>query len=485
MARWKPRRDRLHPPKENEGKGNVITATQQLESYLESFTEFEKLAVGQDLPWLRKLRHDAFARFCEVGFPTTHDEDWRFTNVSAIAQTPFQLARDGRARMSQKHLEPYRIAGVACQLVFVNGRFARELSLLNTLPAGVKVSNLAGEIAGNPGAIEPYLGRYLEIRRDVFCALNTAFVEDGAYVQIPRGAVVEEPICLLFVSTGDNAPSMNHPRNLIVAEEDSQATFVEDYVSLNGGAVFSNTVTELVAGDHTVLTHCMIEREHKQAFNVSTLRIQQGRSANVVSHSVLLGGALVRNNVHPVLAGEGGECLINGLFIGNGHQHLDNYMLVEHASPRCGSRQFYNGILDGHAHGVFHGRIIVHQDAQKTDAKQTNRNLLLSDDAQIDTKPQLEIYADDVKCTHGATIGQIEGDALFYLRSRGIDEVSARKLLLFAFASECLDRMKPGPVRRHVEGLINQCLVQMASAAPDASTDNRREDTARNWEEIG
>ena len=462
----------------------MITATQQLENYLESFTEFEELAAGHDLPWLWKLRRDAFARFCEVGFPSTHDEDWRFTNVSAIAQTAFRLTRNGRARLSQQELEPYRVPGVSCQLVFVNGRFARELSSLSNLPDTVNVSSLAGEISSNPEAIEPHLGLYLDIRRDAFCALNTAFVEDGAYVHIPRGTLVEEPICLLFVSTGDDAPSMSHPRNLIVAEENSQATFVEDYVSLDGGAMFCNTVTELVAGDHTVLAHYMIEREHKEAFNISTLRIQQGRSANVVSHSVLLGGALVRNNVHPVLAGEGGECLINGLFIGDGHQHLDNYMLVEHASPRCGSRQFYNGILDGHAHGVFHGRIIVHKDAQKTDAKQTNRNLLLSDDAQIDTKPQLEIYADDVKCTHGATIGQIEGDALFYLRSRGIDEVSARKLLLFAFASECLDRMKQGPVRKHVEGLINECLFQLANA-PDAAGGNRREDAGRNWEEIG
>ena len=179
----------------------------------------------------------------------------------------------------------------------------------------------------------------------------------------------------------------------------------------------------------------------------------------MASHSVLLGGALVRNNVHPVLAGEGGECLINGLFVGDGRQHLDNYMLVEHASPHCGSRQFYNGILDDHAHGVFHGRIIVHKDAQKTDAKQTNRNLLLSDDAQIDTKPQLEIYADDVKCTHGATIGQIEENALFYLRSRGIDEASARRLLLLAFANECLDRMKEGAVRSYLEELINASVL--------------------------
>ncbi|MGB8064853.1 MAG: Fe-S cluster assembly protein SufD [Candidatus Sulfotelmatobacter sp.] len=462
----------------------MITATQQLESYLESFSEFEKLAAGHALPWLRKLRQDAFARFCEVGFPTTHDEDWRFTNVSAIAQTAFRLTRNRRVLLSQQELEPYRVAGVACQLVFVNGHFARGLSLLGKLPNGVKVSSLAGEISSNPGAIERHLGRYLDIRRDAFCALNTAFVEDGAYVHIPRGTLVEEPIYLLFVSTADDAPSMSHPRNLIVAEEDSQATFVEDYVSLDGGTVFCNTVTELVADDQTVLSHYMIEREHKEAFNISTRRIQQGRSTNVVSHSVLLGGALVRNNVHPVLAGEGGECLINGLFIGNGRQHLDNYMLVEHASPRCGSRQFYNGILDGHAHGVFHGRIIVHKDAQKTDAKQTNRNLLLSDDAQIDTKPQLEIYADDVKCTHGATIGQIEGDALFYLRSRGLDEVSARKLLLFAFASECLDRMKPGTVRKHVEGLINQCLFRVANA-PDAAGGTYRENTGRKWEEIG
>jgi Fe-S cluster assembly protein SufD len=228
----------------------------------------------------------------------------------------------------------------------------------------------------------------------------------------------------------------------------------------------------------------MIEREHRNGFNVSTLRIQQGRSANVASHSVLLGGALVRNNVHPVLAGEGGECLINGLFVANGRQHHDNYMLVEHARPHCGSRQFYNGILDGNAHGVFHGRIIVHKDAQKTDAKQTNRNLLLSDDAQIDTKPQLEIYADDVKCTHGATIGQIEENALFYLRSRGIDEISARRLLLLAFANECLDRMQPEPVRAWVERLIHEHLFHDASTPWHAKNDSR-EEAASNWGEIG
>jgi Fe-S cluster assembly protein SufD len=460
----------------------VIVATQVSENYLESFQQFEESAAGHGLPWLRKLRSDAFARFCEVGFPTTHDEDWRFTNVSAIARTPFRLIPKGRFRLSPADLEPYRVAGVGHQLVFVNGRFARELSLLGALPKGVEIGSLAEEISAHPEAIQPYLERYPDLGRDAFSALNTAFLEDGAYVHIRKGALVEEPICLLFVSAGDGAPSMSHPRNLIVAEENSQATIAEDYVSFDDGAVFSNTVTVLAAGDHAVLSHYMIERENRRAVNVSTLRIQQGRSADIASHSVLLGGDLVRNNVHPVLAGEGGECLINGLFIGAGDQHLDNYMLVEHASPRCSSRQFYNGVLDERASGVFHGRIIVHPDAQKTDAKQTNRNLLLSDSAQIDTKPQLEIYADDVKCTHGATIGQIEADALFYLRSRGIDEVSARKLLLVAFAGECLDRMKPGPVRRHVEELINHSLSELAESRPEALSGNR-EDAGRNWEE--
>lgn len=460
----------------------MIAATQQLETYLASFSQFEKAAVGRSLPWLQKLRRDGFARFCEAGFPTVRDEDWRFTSVAAIAQTPFQLP--GRAALpSQAQLKPWRVEGAACRLVFVNGQFAPGLSRLEGLPAGVQVNSLSTQIGENAGAIEPHLGAYLDTRRDAFCALNTAFAEDGAYVHIRRGAVLEAPVHLLFVSVGDSGPCMSHPRNLIVAEEDSQAAIVEDYVSLDGGKVFCNAVTELVAGDHAVLSHYLIEREHTEAFNISTLRIQQGRAANVASHSVLLGGALVRNNVHPVLAGEGGECLINGLFVGNGRQHLDNYMRVEHASPRCASRQFYNGILDGSARGVFHGRIIVHKDAQKTDAKQTNRNLLLSDNAQIDTKPQLEIYADDVKCTHGATIGQIEEDALFYLRSRGLDEVSARKLLLFAFATECLDRMKESAVRSYVEALVNQSLLHVA-AAPGTEGQTRLVDAGREWKEI-
>jgi Fe-S cluster assembly protein SufD len=457
----------------------TVTTTERLENYLEAFDNLEKRTAHAPA-WLRLLRENALARFCETGFPTTKDEDWRFTNLSAISQTPFRLTEDAYHPILPVAVEQFLLPRAGCRLVFVNGRFASVLSDLRSLPAGVKVSSLADELARHAGAVEPHLGHYLNVERDAFTALNTALFEDGAFVYLPKRMVIEQPISLLFISVPGSEPSMAHPRNLIVAGEDSQAIIVEDYISLGSGVFFSNVVTELIAGDNAIVSHYLIEREDARALNVSTLFLRQGRSSNVASHSVLLGGALVRNNVHPVLAGEGAECLINGLFIGKERQHLDNYMLVEHAAPRCASRQFYNGILDGHAHGVFHGRIIVHKDAQKTDAKQTNRNLLLSDDAQIDTRPQLEIYADDVKCTHGATIGQVEEEALFYLRSRGIDESAARALLLFAFASQCLDRMSCAPVREYLQRQVQQWLPERNRSPSISGSEIERE-----WEEVG
>lgn len=456
----------------------MITATQTPEKYLEIFDQFSSRAAAQPR-WLQSLRQDAFARFSETGFPTTHDEDWRFTNVAAVANTAFELA--GLETASWEQLEPFGASQFASHLVFINGLFSQELSTVAALPKGVTVGSLAAQLKNDPAHVEQHLGRYLNTQRDPFAALNTAFSEDGVYVYVPRGVHVEQPIYVLFVTVPGAAPTMNHPRNLIVAEESSQVTVVEDYVSLGEGITFSNAATELVAGDNANVSHYMIVREGGQAYNFSTLRIQQGRNANVATHSLLLSGALVRNNVHPVLAGEGSECLINGLFMANGRQHMDNYMLVEHASPHCDSRQFYNGILNGQSHGVFHGRIIVHKDAQKTDAKQTNRNLLLSDDAQIDTKPQLEIYADDVKCTHGATIGQFDENALFYLRSRGLAEAAARHVLLLAFANECLDRMTSPQVRDHLEKLVVAGMPEAATFAGPRSGEGK----GRNWEEVG
>jgi Fe-S cluster assembly protein SufD len=437
--------------------------TLQLESYLESFTDFSKAAAAASPRWLREMRDEAFSRFLKAGFPTAHDEDWRFTPLSDLRRIPFQLGTRDQSRRAPSDVDHWSMKDAAARLVFIAGRFVPELSAFSNLPVGVTVHNLRDEIRLHPDFVARHFGRYVDMERDPFCALNTAFAEDGACIHVARGCVLEQPVHLLFLSAGGTKPVMTHTRNLVVVEDQGEVSIVEEYAS-TGAAVstLSNTATELVARGNSTVSHSILLRENHETFNFSTLSIQQDRNANVSSHSFLLGGALVRNNVHAVLAGEGGECLINGLFIGEGQQLLDNYMLVEHKSPLCSSRQFYNGILDERAHGVFHGRILVHKDAQKTDAKQTNRNLLLTDDAQIDTKPQLEIHADDVKCTHGATIGQLEEEALFYLRSRGIGEVEARRLLLEAFAGECLERLRPDAARPYLNAVVTMHLRQMA-----------------------
>ena len=299
----------------------MITASQAPEKYLEIFDQSSSRSARQPR-WLQSLRQDAFARFAETGFPTTHDEDWRFTNVAPVSNTSFDLA--GPEAVNREQLEPFGASQFASQLVFVNGLFAKDLSTLASMPKGVKVGSLAAQIENDAAGAEPHLGRYLNFRRDAFAALNTALFEDGISIEVPQGVHVEHPIYVLFVTVPGTTPTMNHPRNLIVVGESAQVTVVEDYVSLGEGTTFSNAATELVAGDNANVSHYMIVREGDAAYNFSTLRIQQGRSANVATHSLLLSGALVRNNVHPVLAGEGSECLINGLFMANGRQHMDN-----------------------------------------------------------------------------------------------------------------------------------------------------------------
>lgn len=460
-----------------ESLGTIAQSVEIAGSYIEAFGSLHERTTSQP-KWLHMQRQHAFEQFCDAGFPTLKNEDWRFTNTAAIARVPFNLPPDEQVRLSKDELQPFLMRSAACRLVFVNGKFAPELSEVDSLPSGVKVGSLAAEVEARPDSLAPHLGKYLN-RQDAFSYLNTALFEDGGYIHIARGVVLKAPIHLLFLSGSTAEPAMMHPRNLVIAEAETQADIVEEYASLGSGVVFSNAVTEMVAEENAVLSYCLIERESQSAFHVSTLSLHQERNANVMAHSVLVGGALVRNNVHPFLAGEGGECIINGLFIGDERQHLDNYMFVEHASPHCSSKQFYNGILNGSAHGVFHGRILVHKDAQKTDAKQTNRNLLLSDDAQIDTKPQLEIYADDVKCTHGATIGQVDASIFFYLRSRGLDEHEARALLLYAFAGECMDRIKAEGVHNHVDQIVRQSLPAATPSSAASVAERER------WEEVG
>lgn len=438
-----------------------ITLIEKDDGYKSGFSKFLNETASEDPQWLKSIREEGISTFAELGFPTTRDEDWRFTNVAPIARSAFEISRNGYIEPSSDEIAKFMFEdGSNATLVFINGYYAPELSRTESLPQGVIVSSLAEALREHEELAREHLAKYADIKNEAFTALNNAFFEDGGFVYIPSGTVLENPVHLLYVSAPTEKPRVTSPRNLIVAEENAQANIVEQYAALEESVYLSNVVTELVVGENSTLGHYLIERESKKSFNVSTLRAQQGRNSNIRSHSVLLGGAIVRNNVHPVLAGEGCDSLINGLFMSKGRQHMDNYMKVEHASPHSDSRQFYNGVLDGRSRGVFHGRIVVHEDAQKTDAKQTNRNLLLSDNAQIDTKPQLEIYADDVKCTHGATIGQIDEDAIFYLRSRGIPQEASRDIILNAFTNETLDSMSVESVKNYCSALVADWFLQ-------------------------
>ncbi len=433
---------------------------QDINSYIEGFFKHQSSSPGRDIKWVRENQEKAIHAFEKLGFPTIHDEDWRFTNLGPIERTVFRLTPNGTSKLSRNDIAPFVFSeSLRNQLIFIDGRFSVALSSLNA-DGGVIISDLTRALLEYQDLLSEHLTRYADFESEAFTALNTAFMEDGAFVFLPRGVLLSEPIHLLYISTINDAPSLSNPRNLIILDDHSQATIVEHYASLGNNVYFSNVVTEVVIGENSTLDHYMIESESAKAYNISTLRVEQRRNSNLNSHSLLLGGSLVRNNVHPVLAGEGCHSFINGLFMSRDRQHMDNYMKVEHASPHCDSRQLYNGVLDGKSRGVFHGRIIVHKDAQKTDAKQTNRNLLLSDSAQIDTKPQLEIYADDVKCTHGATIGQLDENAIFYIRSRGLSEESARAMLLYAFTTKSLESMNVEQIRDYVEGLVSDWFAK-------------------------
>jgi len=420
--------------------------------YLEDFARLEKREGGNPA-WIAPIRKAAISRFAEMGFPTTRDEEWRFTNVAPIAGAVFRRADP--AAPALEDIRPFLLGATARnRLVFVNGHFAPALSLAAWEPDGVDLMRLRRLLGEAPDALAAHLTRYADYRRHAFTALNTAFLKDGAFVRIPAGQVVEEPIHLLFFSVPGAEPTVSHPRVLIVAEPGSRATFVETYAGLGDGVYFTNAVTELVAGEGSVVDHYRVQQESEQAFHIGMTRLHQHRGSNLASHALNLGGGLVRSEVHAVLDGEGCDCLLHGLFVLRGDQHTDNHLRVEHARPHGNSREAYRGILAGRSRGVFTGRIVVHKGASKTDAKQTNMNLLLSDAAQIDSRPQLEIFADDVKCTHGATVGQVDEDAIFYLRSRGVGVEAARSLLVYAFAAEAIRHVKIAALRERLRALL-------------------------------
>lgn len=415
--------------------------------------------------WLNPFRQAGRERFKQLGWPDRRHEAWRYTNIKPILERNFVSAVDAPG-VSKTDAARFAIAGLDdLKLVFVNGRFNADLSdntdhLRSGTDAasgvsgtsgggGVTVCKLTEAICQRRDLVEPFIGRLTADTDDAFTAVNNASIEDGVFVYVPRKQAVAKPIHILNIATATDEPVAAHPRNLIIAEEGAAVTVIEHYVALDPDAVYlNNAVTEVFAADHAVVHHYLLERESEAAFNISSLFIEQGQRSDVHSHTVLLGGAIVRNNVVPTLLGKKCHCLINGLYVAHGKQHLDNAMHVTHAAPGCDSRQFYKGIMNGHSRGVFTGRIVVQKAGQQTDAVQTNRNMLLSDDARANARPQLEIYADDVKCTHGATTGAVDPEAVFYFRSRGLSEEVARAMLIYAFAAEGFDRMELVPVRQ-------------------------------------
>jgi Fe-S cluster assembly protein SufD len=433
---------------------NMLDVMDIKDHYLEVFGRFEKELEADEGSPLHRLRESAIGRFAELGFPTAHDEEWRFTNIAPLTRLSFQQASASLPQnLRLPTLEQLTFGNCDChRLVFVNGALTPQLSETST--SGFECKSLRDSLRENPQSVEPHLAKYADYDDHALVALNTAFLDDGAFIRIPKNAVVEKPIHLIFVSAGSSAPVMAHPRILFVAEPNSQATIIESYVSLDSHIVFVNAVTEIVLEENAGIDHYKIELENRQTFHVATLQVQQSRSSRFSSHSITIGGALARNDINAVLDGEGCESTLNGLYMATDKQLIDNHTRIDHAKPHCTSHELYKGILDGQARGVFNGKIYVHQDAQKTDAKQTNKTLLLSEDAVINTKPQLEILADDVKCTHGATVGQLAEEAIFYLRSRGIGREDARSLLTFAFANDIIGRIKVEPVRRHLEEML-------------------------------
>jgi Fe-S cluster assembly protein SufD len=435
-----------------------------LDSYRVDFERIERDSTDGRPQWINRIRTAAFDRFVDLGFPTARLEDWKYTNVAPVAKIPFRRAGQTWGTLPVESFEAFTLEGAACaQLVFVNGLYSSELSSLEKLPEGVTVGSLATVLAGNPALVEPHLAQYAGYRDQAFVALNTAFMEDGAFVSIPKGMIVEAPIHLLFISSApfdvaqdrpfDAAP-VSYPRNLIVVGSHSQVRIVESYVGLKHDVYFTDVVTEIVGGENAVIDYYKVQQESEEAFHVATVQAQLDHSSAFSSHAIDLGGALVRNNLNVALDGEGAECSLNGLYMATGRQHVDNHTRIDHVRSHCRSRQLYKGILEGKSRGVFNGKIVVHKAAEKTDAKQANKNLLLSEDAVIDSKPQLEIFNNDVKCTHGTTIGRHDQEAMFYLRSRGVDRGVAESLLTYAFASELLSRITVGPVRTRLETLL-------------------------------
>ena len=425
--------------------------------WLRLFEERERTQRSTRPPWLQQLRKAGIAHFAKLGFPTTADEDWRFTDLTALSQYPWEL---GSVQCSvlggvdpEVGLRVPRFDG-CCELVFIDGRYVSALSNHHESPLNLSVSNLAHGLSTLSSAESSHFGRVARYCVNGLASLNTALFEDGAFIVVPANGVIKQPIHLVFLTTTGADQAAFHPRHFIWVKAGGQAKVIEHYLSLGETRHFTNAVTEIVLEEGAQLEHSKIQDESPRAYHIALTECHQARGSRLISHSFSRGAKLARHDLIAALNGEGAECRFNGLFLGGSHQLVDHHTLIEHNHPHCASHEDYHGILDGQAQGVFNGKILVRKEAQKTDAKQSNRNLLLSENATIHSKPQLEIFADDVRCTHGATVGSLDKEALFYLRSRGLGLEESRRLLIRAFASQILSRISVAPVRAALDSFI-------------------------------
>ena len=427
-------------------------------AFLQGVSRFESKANGHHPSWLNSLRRSALEWVDTHGFPTGKDEAWKYTRVAPILEIPFAPAEPG-ARCALSPGDVIELAGElgGLRLVFVNGYFAPELSALKSLPEGVKIGSLAAVLAekGEEGeALEALLWRRFRERPQAFTALNVALAEDGAFIRIPASMNLEEPIHLVFLSDAGATPLVSHPLSVVFAGAGSRATIVETHAGISGGIYLSNAVTELVLDEGAVVEHYKVQNEAESAYHLAFMDVRQGRASRFSAHSVALGAALARHEVQVALEAPEAQVVLNGLYLPRGRQLLDNPTTIKHAAPQCTSRELYKGVVDGHGRGIFDGRVVVQPGAMKTDASQINKNLLLSASAQAYTRPRLEIFADDVKCAHGAAVGQLDDEALYYLRTRGIPQQAARDLLTDAFASEMLELIQVPPLRSRVRQML-------------------------------
>ena len=428
--------------------------------YVEAFERSTRNGGGKGPAELVARRREAFDRFVARGFPTTKDEDWRFTPVAPIARGEWKLDGWTAGRLvTAAQLEPFRFGQPDwCTLVFVDGQFRAELSHRPELPAGVRVEPFAEALARDPDFIQRSFARVAEPDSTPFSALNAALAHDGAVIRVAAGTDLAEPVHLLHVTTPEAAGAALQTRTILAVEQGARAQFVESFAALGDAASFTNAVTEVTVGENAWVEHSRIQRESESAYHIGLTEIAQARDSHYRSFTLSMGGALARHDLRARLDDENVECLLYGLYLGRGDQLVDNHTVIRHEHPNCRSWEVYKGILDDRSHAVFNGKVFVTPEAQKTDAKQTNRNLLLSDSARVDTKPQLEIFADDVKCTHGATVGRLDEIAFFYMQSRGIPRDVAQQLLIYAFAAEVVAEVASLPVREALDRLVHQRL---------------------------